>query len=306
VLLNSYAKLNLSLVVLGKRKDGYHEIKTVLERIDLCDKITLIPRPDAQIRIFCKYPGVPTDNSNLAYKSAEFLQKKFNLKKGVDIGIKKLIPPGAGLGGGSSNAAAVLLGLNKMWRLNKSRPFLAKIGARIGSDVPFFIYDHSFALARGRGEKIRQIGPFKKIKFWHVIVYPGINTPTKLIYSYYDKLPSFRLTAPHSYVILNTPLEPLLRKISAAKPGLNAVKRGLSAFSRDFLKNDLEKAAFALYPQLARIKKKMISFGCEYVSMSGSGSSIFALVTSKNDAHSLAKNLKAVNKSWEVFTASTI
>ena len=131
MVLNSYAKLNLYLEVLSKRKDSYHNIKTIFERIDLCDKIVLKVRKDKKINLISHSPGLPRDSSrNLAYRSAELLQTRLNLDKGVDIQIIKRIPVAAGLGGGSSNAATVLMGLDKLWRLNLSREKLLKNGIK--------------------------------------------------------------------------------------------------------------------------------------------------------------------------------
>lgn len=146
MLVKSYAKLNLYLEVLKLRKDNYHSIKTIFERIDLCDKIILKTRRDKKIRVICASKDVPRNRTNLAYRSAKLLQDKFKLDRGVDIKIIKRIPVGAGLGGGSSNAAFTLLGLNRLWKLRLGQKELARYARKIGSDVAFFIYDYHYAL----------------------------------------------------------------------------------------------------------------------------------------------------------------
>ena len=164
--LHSYAKLNLYLEVLDKRKDRYHNIKSLFERIDLCDKIILKSHPHKKIKVVCNAPGIPKDSSkNLAYRSARLLQRSLNIDKGAYIKIIKRIPVAAGLGGGSSNAAAVLVGLNKLWRLNLSQKRLLVFAKEIGCDVPFFIYNTSFAEARSRGDIIKPLGPLIKLNF---------------------------------------------------------------------------------------------------------------------------------------------
>ncbi|MFH0858237.1 MAG: 4-(cytidine 5'-diphospho)-2-C-methyl-D-erythritol kinase [Candidatus Omnitrophota bacterium] len=163
--LNSYAKLNLYLSVLGMRRDGYHNILTIFERISLADKIVLKNRADNKINLICEKKGLPLDHcENLAYKSAKLLQQSFKLNKGVDIEIIKNIPIGSGMAGGSSNAAYTLIGLNKLWNLKLKQTQLTSLAAKIGSDVPFFIYDSSFAIGKGRGERIKPLKSLKRLK----------------------------------------------------------------------------------------------------------------------------------------------
>ncbi|MDP2905080.1 MAG: 4-(cytidine 5'-diphospho)-2-C-methyl-D-erythritol kinase, partial [Candidatus Omnitrophota bacterium] len=162
VVIKSYAKLNLYLAVLNKRKDNYHNIETLFERIDLHDTIALKKLPGKAIKIVCDHPAVPADTSNLCYKSAKLLQKSLGVNYGVEIKITKRIPVAAGLGGGSSNAAYTLIGLNKLWRLGLSKDKLARLGRLIGADVPFFIMNTPFAIATGRGDKIKPLARINK------------------------------------------------------------------------------------------------------------------------------------------------
>ena len=149
---SSSAKLNLYLEVLDKRPDGYHNLRTVFERISLSDTITLKEIGTPEIKIISDSKEIPCDRRNLAYKAAEILKEDLGIEKGLEIRIKKIIPVGAGLGGGSSNAASVLLGLNRLWRLGLSRRRLLGYAARLGSDVSFFIYDCPYALGTSRGK----------------------------------------------------------------------------------------------------------------------------------------------------------
>ena len=141
LVIKSFAKLNLYLRVLGKRKDNFHNLDTLFVRIDLADTIILKSRKDSLIRIKCASRHVPKDETNLCFRAAELLRQKFKINSGLEIEIEKRIPVGAGLGGGSSNAASVLLGLNRYWHLNLSKARLAILAAKLGSDVVFFIHN---------------------------------------------------------------------------------------------------------------------------------------------------------------------
>jgi len=288
VIVDSCAKLNLYLEVLNKRKDGYHNINTVFERIGLSDKIILKPRRDNKIKIICSSPLVPKGKTNLAYRSAKLLQDNFLVKKGVNIEIKKRIPVGAGLGGGSSNAAAVLTGLNKFWGLRLGQNKLVKLAAGIGSDVPFFIYDSPFALGSGRGEKIKPLRALDSVKLWHVLAVPKIEVLTPVIYKKWDSYS--RLTSPRrGDKILTSALR----------------KSDLSLIAKSLL-NSLERVTSGLYPEVARIKERFICLGLKAVLMSGSGPAVFAIVPSRKEAVSLCRQLKEENKFWQVFASQTL
>jgi 4-diphosphocytidyl-2-C-methyl-D-erythritol kinase len=181
--LRANAKINLFLNVINKRKDGYHNIKTIFQEISLFDEI-YIEEIKNGIKIICDSAGIPTDKRNLVYKAADLIKKHSNIKKGVLIKIKKRIPIGAGLGGGSSDASAVLKGLNKLWHLNLSKKELIEIGKRIGADVPFFI-EGGRCMAVGIGEILKSI-PVKKNE-WYVIVKPDFEISTKYVYSQLTK-----------------------------------------------------------------------------------------------------------------------
>lgn len=288
LIVKSYAKVNLYLEVVNKRKDNYHNIKTLFERISLCDKIVLSPLPNKQIKIISNSKYLPTDSSNLAYKSALLLQDKFKLDKGVKITITKNIPIGAGLGGGSSNAAAVLKALNTLWGLNLSQQSLLEHARQIGSDVAFFIYNTPYASGAGRGERISPLRNFNNLKLWHVLAVPKIMVSTPLIYRKWDE--DEKLTKPGLGVKL---LYSALRKKSLTFPG-------------DVLFNGLEQVTIALYPEVKRIKNKLLGLGIEAVSMSGSGPAVFGIASTRKEAFKVSTQLKDEDASWQVFTTCTV
>lgn len=284
----SYAKLNLYLKVINRRKDGYHNIKTIFERISLCDTIIIKPRRDNKIKIFCNAPGVPAGSSNLAFRSAKLLQEAGKVNYGVDIKIIKRIPVGAGLGGGSSNAAAVLTGLNKLWQINFSRKELARLAAGIGSDVPFFIYDIPFGEGSGRGDKIKPLKSLRNIALWHIILMPKIKVSTPLIYDKWDTFSGLTSRAPGAKILT-----------------LALQKRDLPLIGR-VLFNGLEMATAKLYPQVNQAKEKLTQSGLKSILMSGSGPAVFGIVSSRKEAAALSGGLKKGHSPFQVFAAKTI
>ena len=287
MVIQSYAKVNLFLKVLNKRPDNYHNIESLFERINLCDKITIKNRQDNLIKITCDHPGVPVNGSNLCFKAAKLLQDEFGIEKGLDIGISKRIPVGAGLGGGSSNAASVLTGLNKLWKLNLSKAKLVKLASNLGSDVAFFVYDAHFAVANGRGEKIRVLDKLNKVRLWHILIVPKIHVSTPLIYSKFDQFSGLTKTASNVKILTSI----LVRSHLISNPGL--------------LFNSLEQVTLKLYPEVRRVKKTLKAFGLENVLMSGSGGAVFGIVSSGEKAAALVKRIKRVAKLWEAFKIRT-
>jgi 4-diphosphocytidyl-2-C-methyl-D-erythritol kinase len=285
LVLLSPAKLNLYLEVLNVRKDNYHNIRTVFERIDLSDKIILKPRPDRLIRIICSDSDVPKDKTNLCYRSAKLLQEKFNIKTGLDIGIIKRIPVGSGLGGGSSNAAGVLLGLNKIWELNLSREKLVGYAKQIGADVAFFLYNSPFAIGEGRGDKIKVLRLQRVRRFWHILVVPKITVSTALVYKKW------------------------VRGLTRPKYDVNililALKRNGFSSVEGLLFNSLEAVTIRLYPEVKRIKERLADLGLKTMLMSGSGPAMFGIVSSRKEAVSLTRKLKKEEKSWRIFVTRT-
>ncbi|PLT32642.1 4-(cytidine 5'-diphospho)-2-C-methyl-D-erythritol kinase [Bacillus sp. V5-8f] len=248
------AKINLALDVLFKRPDGYHEVEMVMTTVDLADRIELTENRDGDIRIISHNRFVPDDNRNLAYQAALLLKERFSINKGVSIAIEKNIPVAAGLAGGSSDAAATLRGLNRLWDLGLSLDELAVIGAEIGSDVSFCVYGGT-ALAKGRGEKITHLPAPPKC--WVILAKPTIGVSTADVYK------RLRLE--------NAGHPDVLEMLSAIKDhDYNQLCRNVG--------NILEEVTLPLYPEVANIKDQMKTFGADAVLMSGSGPTVFGLV----------------------------
>ncbi|KMJ56750.1 4-diphosphocytidyl-2C-methyl-D-erythritol kinase [Bacillus sp. LL01] len=262
------AKINLSLDVLKKRPDGFHEVKMIMTTIDLADRIELSERTDGQISIISHNRYVPDDNRNLAYQAAALLKERFNVKQGVSIGITKMIPVAAGLAGGSSDAAATLRGLNKLWKLGLSLDDLAEIGAEIGSDVSFCVYGGT-ALATGRGEIVKHIPA--PPHSWIVLAKPTIGVSTAEVYN-------------------NLNLD------KVAHPDVEGMLEAIH--ENDYEKmvglvgNVLESVTLKLYPEVAHIKDQMKKFGADAVLMSGSGPTVFGIVQYDSRMHRIYNGLR--------------
>ena len=284
----SPAKLNLYLQVIRKRRDNYHEIKSIFERISLCDTISIKPLPEKVIRVRASGHPVPRGENNLAFRAAQLLQERCSVKNGAEIKIVKRIPVGSGMGGGSSNAASVLLALNKLWKLNLPREKLAELAQEIGSDVPFFIHDLPFALIGGRGEKVKPIKKLGSLRLWHIIIVPKINVSTPYIYAEFDKQ-KVRLTKPKYDVnILTSVLQ---------KKGHPLIAGALF--------NSLEQVTTGLYPGLVKVKEKLAKLAVKSILMSGSGPAIFGIVSSQEKALVIKRQLEKWQR-WNIFVARTL
>ena len=248
------AKINLALDVLFKRPDGYHEVEMIMTTVDLADRIELKEIESTEIQILSHNRFVPDDHRNLAYQAAHILKERYGVTKGVSITIEKNIPVAAGLAGGSSDAAATLRGLNRLWKLGLSLDQLAEIGAEIGSDVSFCVYGGT-ALAKGRGEKITHLPAPPKC--WVILAKPTIGVSTADIYK---RLQLSNMEHPDVYGMIDA-----IEKNDYVK-----VCKGLG--------NVLEQVTLPLYPEVANIKDQMKSFGADAVLMSGSGPTVFGLV----------------------------
>jgi 4-diphosphocytidyl-2-C-methyl-D-erythritol kinase len=258
--LRAYAKINIGLNVLGKRSDGYHDLETVFHEIDCFDEIEL-QRHD-KVAMTADSILVPVDGSNLCLSAANLLQKEKHVRQGVMIHLKKNIPISAGLGGGSSDAAAVLCSLNYFWELKLSNNQLHTLAAQIGSDVPFFI-DGGTAYATGRGEIVESFS--LTMPFWIAVVTPLIHISTTWAYNH---------LVPNQNGKASGLRAKLVKQIS------NPQKLVSIAL------NDFEPSAFRTYPELIRVKEKLKEMGAVFSLMSGSGSSIYGFF--ENEKKSLA------------------
>ncbi len=288
----SYAKVNLYLEVLNIRKDKYHNIITLFEKLDLHDDVIIKLRRDNKILVTCSSKSVPSGEKNLAFRAASLLRQVSGVEKGADIHILKRIPVAAGLGGGSSNAAAALWGLNRLWKLKFSRKRLVSLALKVGCDVPFFLYDASFALGTGRGDKIKPL-PGIKTKFWHVLAAPQLAVSTPQVYKELDR---------QGYAVKKTPKTRLTNPRNNVKILLLALNKGGQDMPGGLLFNRLEEATFRLYPQVRKIKDELRKAGLEPVLMSGSGPAIFGIVSSRKEGESLCRQLSRCVKSRYVAT----
>ncbi|WNS77498.1 4-(cytidine 5'-diphospho)-2-C-methyl-D-erythritol kinase [Bacillus sp. DTU_2020_1000418_1_SI_GHA_SEK_038] len=254
ILVKAPAKINLSLDVLHKREDGYHEVEMIMTTIDLADRLELTLLEQEVIKIISHNRFVPDDQRNLAYQAALLLKERFQVKKGVAITIEKAIPVAAGLAGGSSDAAAVLRGLNKLWGLGLSLDELAIIGAEIGSDVSFCVYGGT-ALATGRGEIIKELPAAPTC--WVILAKPFIGVSTADVYR------RLQLSG------VNHP---------KTKEMIQAIEAGSYEQVCGLVGNVLEDVTFRLHPEVAQIKEQIKRFGADAVLMSGSGPTVFGLV----------------------------
>jgi 4-diphosphocytidyl-2-C-methyl-D-erythritol kinase len=268
------AKINLSLRVIGRRTDGYHLLDTIMVPISLYDEIEIRKTGIAfkkqstrdLIEISCDHPLVPLGKENIVYRAAELIMNKSHISVPISIRITKRIPVGAGLGGGSSDAAATLVGLNRLLKLRLSPSRLEKMALSLGADVPFFIRGRP-ARARGIGERLR---PLPRLPhFWSVIVYPGFPVSTAWVYRNLRQ----KLTKP----IVNT-----------------SIANSPNSFGdlATLLENDLEAVTLKRYPKIALLKEKLLREGALRVLMSGSGSSVFGIFASKRTAFAAFQRLR--------------
>jgi 4-diphosphocytidyl-2-C-methyl-D-erythritol kinase len=274
----SPAKINLCLHVMRKRPDGYHEVFSLMCRVGLWDELLLSPDPSA-IRLRCSDPSLPADESNLAHRAARLFFDVLGRPGGCEIELTKRIPVAAGLGGGSSNAASVLLGLNHLHGTPFSRAELMAAGAGLGADVPFFVFQ-SPALAAGIGDRL---SPYRGLPAWHaLIVSPPFTVSTRMVYQNLNLRLTNRRKQPTRTHFTKTAFNPLLH-----------------------LWNDLEAVTLALHPELIGIKEDLRAQGALGALMSGSGPSVFGLFPGADEARRAAQALPG-DRGWRVFTAELL
>ncbi|MFQ5645581.1 MAG: 4-(cytidine 5'-diphospho)-2-C-methyl-D-erythritol kinase [bacterium] len=262
------AKINLTLSVYARRPDGYHNLHSVMQAIDFCDRLTF--RLSPQIELACGNSDLPTGRDNLVIKAAKALQERTGSRSGISVFLEKRIPQGAGLGGGSSDAAATLAGLNKIWDLGLSAEELGEIGARLGADIPFFIRGGTM-LAEGIGERLT---PLPTPDFWVLLtIFPHIRISTPWAYREGDRLGLFSQDIPGK-----RPDYRLTKKD-------NCISITSSNFSRiaGNLQNDFEQVVFPGHPELEETKRLLMERDVPTL-LSGSGSTLFSLFGSREKA----------------------
>ena len=268
----SYAKINLTLDVLGRRADGYHELATVMQTIDLYDTLCLTVTDEASVRVVSTRPELDGDD-NLAVRAAQALRQRLELPQGVDIELDKRIPVAAGLGGGSSNAATVLLALQQWWQLPLTPADLHAIAATLGSDVPFFLTG-GLALCEGRGERVTSLAPhWPRAMRWLLLLKPTIGVSTAAVFR---SLPASDYTdGTHSQAVgaaLQADREP----------------------QPEDLHNGLERGVLERYPEVAQAQEDFLQAGASFVRLSGSGPTLFAPFSALADATRVRQRLHAL------------
>lgn len=276
--LRAMAKINLGLDVVKKRDDGYHEVRMIMQTIHMYDQIELLESDVPGIRVRTNLVYLPTGENNLVYKSAKLLMDEYQITKGVDISLKKFIPVAAGLGGGSSDAAAVLVGINRMFGLGLSIKQLEERGARIGADVPYCVL-RGTALAEGIGEILTPL-PLMPSCFI-LVAKPGISVSTRNIYKNLD--------------LKKVKQHPDIDGMTAA------IREGSLTGVTSRMSNVLEFVTIGEYPIIREIEEKMIELGAGNAAMSGSGPSVFGIFDDEKKAERAYRKLKHTSLIRQIF-----
>ncbi|HEY9808493.1 MAG TPA: 4-(cytidine 5'-diphospho)-2-C-methyl-D-erythritol kinase [Halomicronema sp.] len=287
------AKINLYLEIIGLRSDGYHELAMVMQTVDLADKIVLRPNGNETFRLSCDHPEVPTDHTNLASKAAQLMVREFPKSfanyGGADIHIHKNIPVAAGLAGGSSNGAAVLVGLNLIWQLGLTHSELEELAGQLGSDVPFCISGGT-ALATGRGNELDTL-PLLNNLYVVLAKYENLSVPTPWAYKTYKDQFS------HTYITDTATLESRCKRVHSG-PIVSAIAHQDNPKIGELLHNDLEKVVLPAYPQVEELRQAFLNEKNNNpeeilgAMMSGSGPTVFAITNTLTQAEKLKEKIK--------------
>jgi len=297
------AKINLYLEIIGDRPDGFHELAMILQSIDLADQIIVHSLSTDTIRVHCNHPQVPTDKSNLAYRAAELMVKEFpdTFAKygGVDITVNKQIPVAAGLAGGSTNAAAVLVGIDLLWNLGLTQSELEELGASLGSDVPFCVAGGT-VIATGRGEQLSALPSLDNI-YIVLAKYRSLEVSTAWAYKTYRQQFGSTYTKDTASLIARA-------NAVHSGPIVKAIANQDAADIAQKLHNDLERVVLPEYPQVLQLRELFASQpGVLGTMMSGSGPSVFALVDSQQQAAVVKQQIQETipNEDLELFVTRT-
>ncbi len=280
--LDAPAKLNLHLSIVGRRSDGYHLLETVMVKLDLADRVSLVRREDRGIKLTVQGADLPTDRNNLIVRAAEEFYTAAGIEQGVEISLDKRIPVAAGLGGGSSDAAAALKGLNSLYNSPFDQNKLVDLGFRLGADIPFFLFSGSTAFVQGIGERISSA---LKLPITHfLLVNPGWPLSTAWVYKNYR-------------------LELTIRSKKLIPSSLYESSFTISRV----LHNDLESVVLPRYPEIEKIKSLLMAEGAYGALMSGSGPTVFGVFNRKRDAKQAQERIKALRQGqWQVILAHNI
>ncbi len=280
--LKARAKINLSLDVLGKREDGYHDVRMVMQTIGIYDRLIITKIPEDEIRIQSNLFYLPINENNLIYKAAKLLKDEFGFSGGVDVNLNKFIPVAAGMAGGSTDAASTLFGINKIYELGLSQNKLMELGVQIGADVPYCIM-RGTALAEGIGEQLSRLKPVPHM--WIVVAKPPINISTKLVYEQLDM----------NDIIYHPNVDKMIQAIN--KESIEDIAANMG--------NVLERVTIPLYPIIDSIKNDMLSHGAINAMMSGSGPTVFGIFPNERTALNCQAYLKLKKEAKQVYITET-
>ena len=280
--LKARAKINLSLDVLGKREDGYHDVRMVMQTIGIYDRLIITKIPEDEIRIQSNLFYLPINENNLIYKAAKLLKDEFGFEGGVDVNLNKFIPVAAGMAGGSTDAASTLFGINKIYELGLSQNKLMELGIQIGADVPYCIM-RGTALAEGIGEQLSRLKPVPHM--WIVVAKPPINISTKLVYEQLDM----------NDILYHPNVDKMIQAIN--KESIEEIAANMG--------NVLERVTIPLYPIIDSIKNDMLSHGAINAMMSGSGPTVFGIFPNERTALNCQAYLKLKKEAKQVYITET-
>ena len=281
--LPSFAKINWRLRILGRRADGFHELRTIFQTVTLQDKLTFSARDDDQLHLTSDSTDIPVDESNLILRAALILRAHHGIDRGASIHLEKVIPVEGGLGGGSSNAAITLLGLAHLWKLETSKEELTQLGARLGADVPFFLTGGT-ALGKGLGT---EVSPVNEVTAEHLLIVK----------------PEAKVSTLEAYKALNSPA--LTKVDSDIILSISRADEQFTDSHPNALHNDFEPVVFQLKPEIWRVKDALLRAGARGALLSGSGSSVFG-VFDRGEAQGRAIEMLEREGEWRIFPCSTL
>ena len=280
--LKARAKINLGLDVIGRRENGYHDVRMVMQTVGLYDRIIMTRIPEEEIRIKTNIGFLPVNENNLVYKAIMLMKNKYKLDGGIEVDLNKFIPVAAGMAGGSSDAASALFGMNRLYELNLPIGELMNIGVEIGADVPYCIM-RGTALAEGIGEKLTRL---PDMPFCHILIAkPPVNVSTKLVYEKLD----------NTDVKLHPDIDGIIEAIKLKDVALVASRMG----------NVLESVTVPLYPVIDSIKRDMIEHGAINAMMSGSGPTVFGIFPDEQSMIACQQFLRQKGEARQVYTTET-
>ena len=276
--LQAFAKINLGLDVLGKREDGYHEVRMIMQTIRMYDQLDMRKSVEPGIHLTTKKKYIPVDENNLIWRAAKLMMDTCGIMEGVSIHLHKVIPVAAGMAGGSSDAAATLVGMNRLFHCGLSKEKLMELGVQIGADVPYCVL-RGTALAEGIGEKLTVLPPMPDC--WILIGKPGISVSTKYVYTTLD---------------LNT---------DTVHPDIDGMKKALEDGNlygiTERMGNVLQDVTIPAYPEVERIKEQMKTLGAVNAMMSGSGPTVFGIFDNEEKAQEACQKLRESGSCQQVF-----